>query len=62
MIDKGAMRVIQRMLRILLVVDNLLVVLSLFVTWYNLSTQFANPFGSGEFSPWTGISLVIFLH
>ena len=53
---------IQRALRILLVVGNLLIVLSLFVSWYNLSTQFANPFGSGEFSPWTGISRIIFLH
>jgi len=62
MIGSGAMRVIQRMLRILLVAGNLLVVLSLFVPWYNLSTQFANPFGSGDFSPWTGISRVILLH
>jgi hypothetical protein len=54
--------VIQRTLRTLLVAGNLLVVLSLFVPWYNLSTQFANPFGSGEFSPWTGISRVILLH
>lgn len=53
---------IQRMFRILLVAGTLLVVLSLFVPWYNLSTQFANPFGSGEFSPWTGISRVILLH
>lgn len=53
---------IQRTLGILLVAGNLLVVLSLFVPWYTLSTQFANPFGSGEFSPWTGISRVILLH
>lgn len=53
---------IQRMLRILLVAGNLLAVLSLFVPWYNLSTQFANPFGSGDFSPWTGISRVILFH
>lgn len=53
---------IQRMLRVLLVAGNLLVVLSLFVPWYDLSTQFANPFGRGEFSPWTGISRVILLH
>lgn len=61
-IDRGAMRVIQRMLRILLVAGNLLIVLSLFVPWYTLSTQFANPFGSGGFSPWTGISRVLLLH